>query len=138
MRGEGAGPTIRVDRKKWYEFTHRDDKAMSASVARYYLGPGAPLNYEKIAHELFADALAVGAIVLPSAYEEGDFEFVIITGQFRQKERLSVRFKARPGGACTNRFRPNIFFDKTRMVDGRLNQAVAQIYRALRELLYSH
>ena len=64
----------------WDEFL-RDNELMSVGVAQYYLGyrPQVPtkVEYNKVLNEIFADLVAVGAIVLPGSYLAKDFRFAL-------------------------------------------------------------
>src|ERR1022692_4702623 len=65
---------------KWTEFVSGGVLG-PVRVDKYYLGriprPKKNGDYEKIIAELFADAISVGAVVLPSPYVAEDFEFIV-------------------------------------------------------------
>jgi hypothetical protein len=73
---EGA----KFDELKWEEFVNNNVNS-STKLFKYYLGdntPGANQDvHALVAVELFFDAVAVGAIVLPDSYAADDFEFSI-------------------------------------------------------------
>src|ERR1017187_6825908 len=65
-------------REEWSGFVDAGD-LHNVKFWRYYLGEGdiqaVPGNYEKIANELFRDAVTLGAITLPGKYKADDFQF---------------------------------------------------------------
>src|ERR1039458_5086384 len=71
-----AVPAFHEDR--WEAFVN-DGKLSNISLWKYYLGNKSEwvkrYSYENLATELFADAVAVGAITLPDPYEANDFQF---------------------------------------------------------------
>ena len=66
--------------KAWSKFVEEGGLA-SVRLHQYYLGSAPrPLtreHYNKLLNELFSDGVAVGAIVLPDAYNAEDFEFKV-------------------------------------------------------------
>ena len=87
-----------MDMNKWQDFvsgsglegvTLREYYVEDFTVNALGISPGA---YTKIIAEIFADAVAIGAIVLPKPYKADDFEFRhILLGQY------AVHLKGRPG-----------------------------------------
>ena len=69
-------------RRKWEEFV-ADNSLADVLLCDYYLGGSLPAgqrgwaSHEKLLAELFKDAMAVGAVVLPSPYMADDFGFEI-------------------------------------------------------------
>ena len=69
-----------LDDKKWEQFVHSSELE-TVNVYQYYLGRNDLPRYNndehrKVAKELFEDAVAVGALNLPSSYNVDDFEFI--------------------------------------------------------------
>ena len=92
-------PTIRplgVDRDVWREFLESHDLE-DVMVADYYSvnhdGLFAAEDHEKIIENVFADMVAVGAIVLPEQYAVEDFRFEMLDND---SEMLSVTTKKEP------------------------------------------
>jgi hypothetical protein len=96
------------DYGKWADFL-AGGELDDVSVFKYYLGDkgGAartrenmPVeDLEKLATELFADVVAIGAVELPDGYSADDFEFKIVPNEFAQKsrwKRTEVRLKKHP------------------------------------------
>ena len=82
------GQEVTWDVDKWNEFV--DGETMkNVMVDEYYLSKGAMEsaleNYGLVFSELFADAVAVGAIVLPDGVNVDDFRFVV--GPFSNEPR---------------------------------------------------
>ena len=76
------GERVIQDWKKWVEFV-KNDGLGEVNVYEYYLGrepwQATHLQSAKVAAELFADAVALGAVVLPSPYKAEDFIFQMDT-----------------------------------------------------------
>ena len=66
--------------KAWGEFLN-ESGLTAVRLHQYYLGQAPPLlygsDYRKLLSELLADAVAVGAIVIPSPYTLADFQLAI-------------------------------------------------------------
>ena len=76
-----AALPLTFDGKKWQSFVD-DNGLRNINVTKYYLGsyPASPMmisHREKVITELFKDAVAVGAIVLPPNCIAHDFEFKV-------------------------------------------------------------
>ena len=73
-------PTVIFQREKWLEFL-RSTGVQSVKLQQYYLGRTAKdlqsADYEKIVTELFADAVASGALTLPAPHKAEDFKFQV-------------------------------------------------------------
>jgi hypothetical protein len=74
------------DHAKWLEFVN-GTKLKGVAVHDYYLGKRPVDNYSndehaRVAIELFADAVGVGAIVLPGSYAVDDFELALSNNLF--------------------------------------------------------
>src|ERR1039458_1223352 len=88
---------------KWEEFV-RDAILGPVRMDHYYLGRASRLrvngDYEQMLSKLFADAVDVGAVVLPGSYVAENFEFVVddvlateTTGGWYKPKSLTVRLK---------------------------------------------
>ena len=93
---------VTFDGKKWAAFVTKNGLS-NVSVTKYYLkvpprSPGVP-EREKVMLELFADAVQLGAITIPSSYIWKDFEFKRVNNlkveavlRHRPKFRVEFRF----------------------------------------------
>src|ERR1039458_345963 len=74
------GQEVKWDVNQWNEFV-AGESMKNVMVDEYYLSKGAMKstleNYGVVFSELFADAVAVGAIVLPDGISVDDFRFVV-------------------------------------------------------------
>jgi hypothetical protein len=82
------------DDAKWEEFA-LSDGVDAARVDEYYLGGIQSFrldaaDYETVYKELFQDAVAVGAIVLPPSYVSEDFEFRVNLEDKRPEVRIAL------------------------------------------------
>ena len=76
-----AFPSVRCDSSQWAKFVRSID-LREMSLRDYYgivLPPGFLMGgaLDRVLQELFRDAVAVGAIALPSFYHAEDFEFAV-------------------------------------------------------------
>ena len=89
-------------KQKWAEFIS-DSELQMVSLYQYYLRKSSRkilyVDYERVVSELFQDAVAVGAIVLPSAHSVEDFEFKLDISQagYTTQHRLMMRLTNRTG-----------------------------------------
>src|ERR1035437_7383849 len=101
-----ATPAVLYSPEKWKEFAENGELER-VRILRYYLGQIPQRNtkisleelnelYEKAATELFTDAVAVGAITLPSPYSVDDFEFKIATGETIDKWQINICLRGNP------------------------------------------
>src|ERR1017187_6209721 len=76
------------DPAAWQDFV-RESELGSVPIAEYYLGRNAQHytgpEHEKVMDELFADAVAVGAITLPPSYKAQSFTFAVAGGDTRSE-----------------------------------------------------
>jgi hypothetical protein len=91
--------TAEWEPSKWAEFL-QTGKLGRVKLANYYLGKGAPRDLdnaqsELVATELFKDAVAVGAVVLPDSHVAEDFEFKILNDAFGV-EYVNIALKSHP------------------------------------------
>lgn len=86
------------DMDKWREFV-QESQLGSITVKKYYCGdvPLGFYGYARIAQEVLADAVEVGAVVLPSAYMAEDFEFLWNNIRPASMAQISLRLKSEPG-----------------------------------------
>ena len=89
-----AIPHLLFDKGEWDEFVDGHDLVF-VNLYEYYLGrPGNHIDSsetKKVMDELFADAVAVGAIVLPDDYGVDDFEFRMLG-----RGRIEISMKNEP------------------------------------------
>src|ERR1035437_71296 len=96
------GPMVRFSGEEWDEFAEASGEV---SLNRYYLGEEvdfpAKADREKLYAELLADAVNVGAIVLPGPYKARDFAFSISVDKdpasIGPRETAEVFVKGSPG-----------------------------------------
>jgi hypothetical protein len=85
-----------VDEVKWGLFVQRSGSE-GVTLNRYYLDkPEEDLiasDYEKVVTELFADMIAVKAIILPRLYAAADFQFEIVSVQGYDTMQISLNGK---------------------------------------------
>ena len=102
-RMQATAPTVGVlnkvlalDPDKWEEFVN-ESGIEHVSAYKYYLGtlPGkcGAAEHEKVTTELFADAISVGALILPPPYIAADFEFKMVPGSIN---KLNIILKQQP------------------------------------------
>ena len=88
-----------LEKTKWAKFVKKG-KLQNMNVYHYYLGrtPGqvSEAEREKILDELFKDAVAVGALLLPRDYEAKDFRLSIVPDQPEQMQRIEIVLKKQP------------------------------------------
>ena len=67
---------VKFNRSEWAQFL-KDSRLANVNIYKYYLGsiPSKITfeDYDKVLTELFADAVEVGAVVLPEPYKAADF-----------------------------------------------------------------
>src|ERR1035437_3437467 len=90
--------TVPCDQDKWLKFV-QESGLTGVKVYKYYLGEKAKKTYTDAEHgkvlaELFADAVAVGAVALPKPSTLADFEFLVDSSS--QNPRMNIRLKRKP------------------------------------------
>ena len=90
---------LRHSRQKWNEFV-TSGGLRKVPLNKYYLesgfggsGSAYPAKCEEVLSELFADAVAIGAVVLPAPYTVDNFRVWVN----RRGDRAYVSFKENPG-----------------------------------------
>ena len=101
-----TGVSVVSQPKKWEEFVY-DGGLQDVCLYDYYHGAGSrnqcsPAEYKMIVGELFADAVAVGALSLPNPWKADDFEFEVKDGirtDYTGFPHRTIKMfrKARPG-----------------------------------------
>ena len=91
---------VNLDGAKWIRFV-RASKLEKLTLKQYYLpnvsAKPTAAEYELLATNLFADAVAVGALVLPDTVSVEDFRFI---AQRFSPEEVKIRRKvSSPGGS---------------------------------------
>ena len=102
-----AREVVTYDEGKWSEFV-RGGRMQRVGVREYYLGKDLSFKsddqeQDELISELFADAVEVGMITLPSRAKVEDFQLKIEHGV------VIVRFKGKP----TNKDGPGYYLDPT-------------------------
>ena|ERR1035437_2478443 len=84
---------------RWEEFV-RTSGVGGVNLHKYYVpGSGIRLTnaeYELLLRELFTDAVAVGAIVLPAPYVSGDLLFKMASAEKIYRKQVQLSLKGRP------------------------------------------
>ena len=106
----GPSRDVVFDANKWANFVNDAGMRMDWSgapsgvkVYDYYgCSPEMPSSrtgddFDKVVHELFLDAVAVGAIILPCPYEAESFQFVD-SGRLSSGWRTNITLKGDAGG----------------------------------------
>ena len=102
-----VGEDILVDVVAWKQFVENSDLERTR-LYQYYLGelgksPQDDLGYARILNDFFADAVTIGAVVLPSPYTAGDFVLAAKdVGRNSRKRAVEMSFKGDP--ALTEKF----------------------------------
>src|ERR1035437_7287284 len=91
---------VTVKRKEWEGFTNKTS-VERLSLDDYYLSGAnkewTDEEWAEVVTNFFADAVAVGAVVLPTTYEAEDFEFKSLPPkQFQTSRRIGINLKAEP------------------------------------------
>ena len=87
--------------EKWEEFVESSEMR-GTSLTHYYCGENKNFqqlsmdDHQKVTTEIFNDAVAVGAIVLPEPFVAEDFEFRGMATQVKGAEEIGVALKAAP------------------------------------------
>src|ERR1035437_3830589 len=101
------------DESRWAEFAENSE-LRNVGIYEYYLGARPAeithVDHERIATELFKDAVAIGSLVLPEGYDPEDFEFVMDPSyQFP----ISVGLKGKPETQTSLKFNPFYWLEKS-------------------------
>ena len=98
-------PSVVEAKKKWQEFVHVGDLE-NVKVWKYYLGEPPPtLSKEQeqdLIAELFADMVAVGALVLPKKYPAESFVFEIVDVEKSHGMNIRLKNSRKPGFKTLN------------------------------------
>ena|ERR1035437_2933334 len=124
-RASGLQPTTEpavigtmVDERAWKTFVAQS-LPPSTKLFSYYLGKDAAtsesIDYQKLVSELFADAVAVGAVLLPAPLTADKFEFSTYRNSGR--EQLTIRAADRSVEREPFLFNPHTYFGKNTPLD---------------------
>ena len=127
------------NRQKWQVFLRESDLE-GMSLHKYYLGKKdshvPDYQLEKVVTELFADAVEVGAIILPSPYKPADFEFKVKAsdGFGLDSSRIDVSLLGKPHIFST--VAPTTYLGSVySLSDGIVADSLGFIFAAIRKLI---
>jgi hypothetical protein len=130
--------TVSYNEDAWARFVHEIDWA-GTHVYDYYLCQNdiwehTSEEHEKVATELFADAVDVGALILPPGCTSKEFQFKIeAMGETYGPQKIALLFRNASGFAIEKRLPWDLF---RRNMDGpRVNSFLEDLAHAVGEVL---
>ena len=126
---------VRSDWPKWYVFI-RENSLGDVRLYDYYLGqiptfPATPKECERVCKNVFADFVAVGALILPTPYAADDFEF-------HMGADSSLHINIRGNETTTQLLNIDYFLSAGKtMGDYDISYAIGRMTKAIRYILNS-
>lgn len=118
--------------EKWQEFV-KDSGLVKTQIAKYYLGEInrelAAFEYEKILAEMFADAVAVAALVLPDKYEINDLKFAVKQTTYDHQVLVTLK-----DGTEVNTLRFSFDLGKERMMYYQIHYLFNEVSNGLNQI----